>query len=204
MWFKSEPKYYKGLGLIKLWESFTKEEKKIIENYYKYEGLGSIDIFKDAPGLNNYDFKAIISLIYIGNHKKVYSIAYKSISYLYDNNIWGNNPVDIHFFYNECIYLYYKPKNLDVLDIEKTKEYCYLDIQLTLQEENAIRSIGCGEFPFMPSFKQLSIILEKENNYDEAIRICEIAIKLNLDDDTKGGYIKRLEKLKKKKFQYKA
>lgn len=198
MWFKNEPKYYKKLGLIKLWESFTKDEKKIIEDYYKYEGLGSIDIFKDTPGLNIYDFKAIISLIYIGNYKKLYSIAYKSISYLYDNNISSRNPIDTHFFYTECIELYYKPKNLNVLDIEKAKKYCYLDIQLSLEEEQSIRSIGNGEFPFMPSFKQLVIILEKESNYDEAIRICEIAIKLNLDDKTKGGYIKRLEKLMKK------
>ncbi|WP_052406638.1 hypothetical protein [Clostridium culturomicium] len=198
MWFNNEPKYYKKLGLIKLWDSFSKDEKKIIEHYYKYEILGNIDIFKDSPGLNNNDFKAIVSLIYIGNYKKVYSIAYKSISYLYDNNIWGHDPIDIHFFYNACIELYYKPKNRDILDIEEAKKYCYLDIQLALQEEKAIRGIGNGEFPFMPSFKQLTIILEKENNYDEAIRICEIAIKLNLDDSTKGGYIKRLEKLKRK------
>ena len=161
MWFKNEPKYYKKLRLIKLWESFTKDEKKIIEDYYKYEGLGSIDIFKDTPGLNIYDFKAIISLIYIGNYKKLYSIAYKSISYLYDNNISSRNPIDTHF-YTECIELYYKPKNLNVLDIEKAKKYCYLDIQLSLEEEQSIRNIGNGEFPFMPSFKQLVIILEKE------------------------------------------
>lgn len=197
MWFKDESKYYKKLGLIKLWQSFSKNEKEIINNYYKNEGMGSIDIYKDEPGLNNYDFREITSLIYIGNQTKNYSIAYKSISYLYDNNISGRNPVDIHFFYNECIALYYKPKNVDLLDIEKTKKYCYLDIELSLKEEEIIRSIGDGDFPFMPSFKQLAIILEKEKNYIKAIRVCEIAIKLNLDDKTKGGYIKRLEKLKK-------
>lgn len=198
MWFKKEPKYYKKLGLIKLWENFSMDEKKVIEYYYKNEILGSIDIYKDEPGLNNYDFKEISSLIYIGIHKKIYSIAYKSISYKNDNNILGRDAIDTHFFYNSCIELYYKPKNLAVLDIEKAKEYCYLDIQLALKEEDKIRSIGNGDFPFMPSFKQLSIILEKESNYGEAIRICEIAIKLNLDDNTKGGYIKRLEKLRKK------
>lgn len=197
MWFKDEPKYYKKLGLLKLWQSFSTDEKKIIQYYYKNEIMGSTDIYKDDPGLNNNDFREIIMLIYIGNQKKCYSIAYKSISYIYDNNISGRNPVDIHFFYNECISLYYKPKNVDLLDIEKTKKYCYLDIELSLKEEQSIRSIGDGDFPFMPSFKQLSIILEKEKKYDEAIKICELAIKLNLDDNTKGGYSKRLEKLKK-------
>lgn len=49
------------------------------------------------------------------------------------------------------------------------------------------------------SFIRLAVIYEKQKRYQEAIRICENAIRLKATNDgTKGGMKGRLERLKKK------
>lgn len=53
--------------------------------------------------------------------------------------------------------------------------------------------------PIYPSFTTLAKIYEKQMKYEEAIKICEKAIKIGyLNDGTKGGYNSRIEKLKNK------
>nr|WP_321026286.1 hypothetical protein [Clostridium neonatale] len=193
---KTQSNYYKKLNLQNLWKSFDENERQIVINYYKNEILGSSDIIVDDPGINIYDFIAIENLIMIGNSKKMYSICYKCLEYLHANNITARKISDLHFFYNTCIQLFYKPKNLEVCNIDEAEKYCKLDIDLILNNEHELRSMFDGDLPFLPSFKTYSIILEKQHRYDEAIEICQLAIKLGLDDKTKGGYIKRLEKMK--------
>jgi hypothetical protein len=44
----------------------------------------------------------------------------------------------------------------------------------------------------------LILIYERRGEIEKAIEICELAIEYGLDDNTKGGFPRRLEKLKKK------
>jgi hypothetical protein len=52
---------------------------------------------------------------------------------------------------------------------------------------------------FAEVVKKLSVVYEKLNKYDDAIKICERAIKLGIKDTTtKGGLERRLAILRKK------
>lgn len=50
----------------------------------------------------------------------------------------------------------------------------------------------------IPAFQQLAIIYEQNKEYKKAIEICELALKYDLEDDTKGGFEGRIERIKKK------
>ena len=83
------------------------------------------------------------------------------------------------------------------------KEAMEFDKKLGLKIEpfsyyQALRS-QCYCIPRFPSFKTLAIIYEKEKDYDNAIKICQLAIDEGQGNDrTKGGMNGRIEKLKKK------
>lgn len=55
-----------------------------------------------------------------------------------------------------------------------------------------------GILPRIPSFQQLVILYEKSGRYQEALDICNLALRNNLKDTTKGGYEGRIEKIQKK------
>jgi hypothetical protein len=50
----------------------------------------------------------------------------------------------------------------------------------------------------VPAFKCLAIAMEEDRRYQEAVDICKLALKWNLDDGTKTGYAGRLARLQKK------
>jgi hypothetical protein len=55
-----------------------------------------------------------------------------------------------------------------------------------------------GGLPIILTFQNHSTILTEIGEYDKAIKICENAISLGLEDGTKGGYQGRIDKIKKK------
>lgn len=52
---------------------------------------------------------------------------------------------------------------------------------------------------FLPVFKWYAIHLEEEKAYDEAVRICRLALEYDLDDQTKTGFEGRIQRILKKK-----
>nr|DAL87918.1 MAG TPA: YbfG [Caudoviricetes sp.] len=50
----------------------------------------------------------------------------------------------------------------------------------------------------IPSFQQLAIIYEQQKKFDEAIKICELALKYELKDGTKSGFKGRIARIEKK------
>lgn len=135
------------------------------------------------------------------------------------------NPIDSHFAYNQLINLYYKQRDKPGY-LEKCIDICKKDIELyplfkqaSIDED--IRMIkrtqrlfekGSKDYkrfqqeidnyvwikPRIPSFQQLAIIYEKQEKYAEAIDICKLAVKYQLNDGTKGGFTGRLSRLEKK------
>lgn len=100
-------------------------------------------------------------------------------------------------------------------DEEKKIRLCLEDVGIAeefaaeyneyIQEQDA-RHAAYGEeptgmkLPRYPSFQALAIYYQKHGQIEEAIEVCEQALKLGFTSDTmKGGTAARLEKLKKVK-----
>jgi tetratricopeptide (TPR) repeat protein len=142
-------------------------------------------------------------------HFKDYEFAEKAISKALE--IQYIDPVTRHFNYNILIDLYYKLRNKKDDALDKCIQYCkedlkYLDDFLNSykKEEESLNSDSPSDiyqgvsFPRIPSIERLSIIYEKQGNIEDAIKICDIALKYELKDSTKGGFQRRMERLEKK------
>lgn len=107
---------------------------------------------------------------------------------------------DKHFIYNDLIDLYYKQRNDRDDAIDLCIKYCKKDIEIAgrflgVQK----RKYGSDtDLPRMPAFKRLAIIYENQEKYEKAIEICEKALDKGLDDNTKGGFEGRKDRLEKK------
>ena len=109
----------------------------------------------------------------------------------------GGSPVEMHFFYLAAHQCYYKQRDIRADAIDRCKEYCRKDIALFPSYSGDLLK-EFDKLPQCPAFQQLSIIYDKEGNYQAAINVCKLALSYGLDDGTKGGFEGRLQKLEKK------
>jgi hypothetical protein len=116
------------------------------------------------------------------------------------------NPLDYHFITQSLIELYYKQRDIVPNAIDKCIDYCIKDIKQieifieTWNKEQYRIGIPKNQIilPHFLSLERLAIIYEKQGKIREAIEICNIALKYNFRDSTKGGFEGRLIKLQKK------
>lgn len=104
-----------------------------------------------------------------------------------------------HLTYNALIRLYYGLRDEKKDAIENCIFYCKEDIK-HLQKKDVLDTFKeeWGGLPMCPSFIRLAIIYEKNGEYEKAIETCNTALKLGVEDDTKSGFLGRIERLKKK------
>lgn len=57
---------------------------------------------------------------------------------------------------------------------------------------------GTGSLPVVPTFRRLATLLTEKGDYSKAIEVCEIGISLGVDDGTKGGLAKRVDRIRNK------
>ena len=175
--------------------SLSSEEKHYLDTVAVGLWSGGVQKPKDVNTLNANELlgKATFCI-----SDKRYDLAERLLTLA---EITANNIIDLHFVFNTWIELTYKQReNPHYLNL--CIEYCEKDIEI-FQE---FRAAYLKQYPThdrvldirLPSFKQLTIVYEKQGNIDEAIKLCELAISYNLKDSTKGGYKGRLEKLLKK------
>ncbi len=62
--------------------------------------------------------------------------------------------------------------------------------------ESLRRDMG-GFLPRVPTFQNLATLLAEEGDFNGAIRVCEAALRSGLSDGTKGGFVGRIERLRK-------
>ncbi|MFC4540823.1 tetratricopeptide repeat protein [Halosolutus amylolyticus] len=98
-----------------------------------------------------------------------------------------------HFTYTELIDVYYKQRDEWDDAIEKCIKYCKKDIEIA---DEFVAEFG--DVPRIPSFKRLAIIYEKQDQYEEALNVCDQALEIGTTDGTKGGFEGRKERIRKK------
>lgn len=79
----------------------------------------------------------------------------------------------------------------DVVFLDRCEEICQEDIALHLD----VLKTRSG---FVYSYKRLTILLERQGLFEDAIAMCDRAIALNFDDKTKGNYRGRKQRLLKR------
>lgn len=90
---------------------------------------------------------------------------------------------------------------------DKFRNICIKFSKIHLDEFSVIAPHLINNFnttlPRVTTFQYYATLLTEIGEYDEAIKICEMAITFSLDDGTKGGYENRIEKINKKKLSLK-
>lgn len=138
------------------------------------------------------------------------------------------NPVTLHFVYNWLIDATYRLRNEHPNWLDWCIEYCKRDIALFPQFRigwiadersrylmSAAMFLEIGErrdaaealdeaksrltFDLLvPSFKQLAIIYEKQERFEQGIEVASAALAYGLRDGTQGGYVGRIDRMKRK------
>ena len=117
-----------------------------------------------------------------------------------------DNPIDRHFVYNHLIDLYYKLRDERQDALDKCIHYCKEDMERLPEFLDTWRKVY-GDVPECPSLERLAIIYEKDEKYQEAINICNLAIKLGLEEKWEWynkeygknkGYKARISRIEKK------
>lgn len=96
-------------------------------------------------------------------------------------------------------------KRFDGPAMNRVIALCKEDIKLAkdviefYKKSDKIYGFNDNCYPF-DTFKRLAIIYEKQGKYDEAIAVCQQAIKHGIKEDgTEGGMVGRIAKLKRRK-----
>src|SRR5699024_9633881 len=100
----------------------------------------------------------------------------------------SENLIDRHFYYNNVIDYYYGLRDKEENALDKCIQYCKEDIAITpevlrlMEVDKTFKHYNeNGDLVFtpprFPSFQRLAIIYDNQERYEEAIEICEMALK---------------------------
>lgn len=191
------------IGYLKLndfWESCSKDEQSALIRYYQ-GGLGIKA--ESSPICGNISFSSQTKLNYLSAmigwaiSDKNYVLADKLINAGENEQISQHELLDAHYFWQNAAECFYKQRDERSDALELTIKFCLKDIDMFPNYVELMRK-EFDTIPRITTFQRLVIFYEKNEQYDKAIDICNLAIKYELTDSTKGGYLSRLEKLKKK------
>ena len=107
------------------------------------------------------------------------------------------NPIDRHHLLMNIVKLTYKQRT-DPRHREMLQEVAFQHLKEVPSILPALKK-DLGVTPRIPTYAHLSTVLAEDGRIDEAIAVCEEAIRLGLHDGTKGDYAGRIERLRKKK-----
>lgn len=193
-----------SLGLTDFWRTLSEDERQFIRECYGL-ALGrrgkEDEKYVDSPKIK--PFRTTMTAaqflqIYAGwaVSAKRYTLADRLVT---ESLRLSQTATDRHFALNTAIDLTYKLRNNDPTAIDRCIAYCREDIRLM---PDFIREYKRSypeyvTLPRIPSFQRLAIIYENMGRYDDAISVCELALRYGLDDGTKGGFKGRIERLQK-------
>jgi Flp pilus assembly protein TadD len=105
--------------------------------------------------------------------------------------------VDRHFLLMNIVAATYKGR-----DDPEMRAVCRKIAQMHIDEFPRIKPAlkrSLGVLPRVPTFQQYATVLTEEQRFEEAIAVCEKALKFGLSDGTKGDFEGRIELIKKKR-----
>lgn len=189
------------LGLEDLWYSLTEEEQEILTRYessFCYENKEKFSLIKGDGSTARTCLDFILHNLSMASSEKQCGLADKIIFYAENNHIWKEDILNAHFYREVIAEYYYKLRDERENAIELSIKFCLEDINNFNLYSKKYFHVFSYTVPFIRTFYRLMIIYEKQGRYEEAIKYCEMAIKYGLEDNTKGGYKARLERLNKK------
>jgi len=182
-------------GLQDWWlNDFTNEEQNIILSIYQPMGLGENRLIKGKIISTSQTVIGLLSALSGWFKKPEYrKIGYKIIKKAEELTSDKIPVLDLHFLYQSKIEIYYRNRDNDEFALSSAIEACKQQIGISEIAKIAfIKEMGL--LPSHVGYKQLCIIMEKQNNYDEVIRLSTIA----KEQGWNGDWDKRIEKCKKK------
>jgi len=186
-------------GLQEWWLiDLTKEEQNIILSLYKPLGLGDNSLVKGKTLFTSQTVIGFLSGLSSWFKKPEYrQIGYKIIKKA-EELISDKIPVlDLHFLYQSKIELYYRNRENDEFALSLAIEACKQQISISEKAKEAFaKEMGFvgRPLPMHVGYTQLCIIMEKQKNFEEVIRLSRIA----KEQGWNGDWDKRIEKCKNK------
>jgi hypothetical protein len=188
-----EIEYYK---LQEWWlNTLSAEDRNTLISLYKPLGLSSDSLTHGKITSSNQSAVAFLSNLFGWVKQPEYrKIGYKLIEKA-ESSLSNRTPImDRHFLYQAKMEIYYRNRDMDDFALSSAIEACKQQIALSTKAKQAFLK-QWGQLPSHSGYKQLCIIMEKEKNYDEAIRLANEA---KMQGWT-GDWDKRIEKCTKKK-----
>jgi hypothetical protein len=111
------------------------------------------------------------------------------------------HPVDRHHLLQSIVELTYKERNKD----SQMRQLCEQTARTHLDEFPQLKDALLEEnedgevfLPRVSTFQHLATLLTEDGRFDEAVKVCELAIEYDLHDNTQGGFEKRIERIRNK------
>ncbi|MFN3795577.1 MAG: hypothetical protein ACK4RX_13020 [Chitinophagaceae bacterium] len=183
-------------GLYDWWiNSFTEEERNRFKELFKPMGMSYDDLTKGSMGFSKTIVWFLTMLAGFTRNKSDVSIALKFL-HKAEEFIDRATTIDKHFLYQELIQSHYKLRE-NINHLEHAKAYCYKQIAIATDVAKQFLKEYGAPLPAHAGFYQLSIILDKEKEFEEAIKICKEAKRQNWSGDWEKRIINLENKLRK-------
>lgn len=188
--------YIAHFNLVTWWQDeFSYAEREYIATRYQPLGLGDNALICgniDYTSMNVVSLLSGLASYFVKDEDRhlAYRILRKAESMIDENT----PALDIHFFYQAKIQVCYRDREkCDGLD--ETVRACKQQISVSSSAARAFKREFPGALPTHKGFEQLSIILEKQNLFDDAIAVCMEAKKQKWS----GEWSERIVRCEKKK-----
>jgi hypothetical protein len=182
-------------GLQEWWlNNLTTEEQNIIRSIFKPMGSREDPLTQGKIHSSSQNVIGLISALSGWFKKPEYrKIGYKIIKKAEELTSDKIPVLDLHFFYQSKIEIYYRNRDIDEFALSSAIEACKQQIGISEKAKKAfIKEMGI--LPSHVGYKQLCIIMEKQKNFEDMIRLSKIA----KEQGWNGDWDSRIEKSKKK------
>lgn len=196
------------VDLLSKWiPGFSEEEKRTILQQIKKENNSFLQcsiIEAIKAGDATRQLKILGDLIGVFNTKKSFDIARKIAEKGKGLEFHCTDIVDMHFLYMQVIKMYYQMRDDKPDALGLAIDYCKNQIEIAPRVAIAMKAEFNRGLPMHTGYKQLSIIYEKQGNYDLALEICEEAFMAGWGDGvttpkSADDWDKRIQRLQKKR-----